>query len=98
MEKFTKELEAKGKLAKKASRSLAYLSTEVKNRGLQEIALGLLEKSSDILKANRLDYDEAKTLGMSEAMLDRLLLSEPRCIPCLRAPSTSPDLRSPPAP
>jgi len=78
MEKGIRELEAKGKLAKEASRKLACLSTEIKNRALKEIARSLIENMTEILKANRQDYDEAKSSGMNEAMLDRLLLTEER--------------------
>jgi len=78
MEKGIRELEAKGKLAKEASRKLACLSTEIKNRALKEIARSLIENITEILKANRQDYDEAKSFGMNEAMLDRLLLTEER--------------------
>jgi glutamate-5-semialdehyde dehydrogenase len=38
----------------------------------------LIEKSDEILAANKIDYQEAKASGMSEAMLDRLLLSPSR--------------------
>ncbi len=78
MDKGITELAVKGKLAKEASRKLAYLSTEVKNGALREIASGLIKNKIEILKANRQDYDEARASGMSEAMLDRLLLTEER--------------------
>jgi glutamate-5-semialdehyde dehydrogenase len=78
MEKGIRELEAKGKLAKEASRKLASLSTEIKNQALKEIARSLIENKDEILKANRQDYDEARASGMNGAMLDRLLLTEER--------------------
>jgi len=78
MEKGIKELETKGKLAREASRKLACLSTEIKNRALIEIALNIIVGKTEILEANRHDYEEAKAGGMSEAMLDRLLLTEER--------------------
>jgi len=68
------ELKAKGKEAKAAAHRLAYLSTEVKNRALSNIALDLLAKKETILAANRADMTEAKAAGLSEAMLDRLLI------------------------
>jgi glutamate-5-semialdehyde dehydrogenase len=73
-----KELEAKGKLVKEAARQLARIPTENKNRALRQIAYNLIESTSEILKANRQDYDEARISGMSNAMLDRLLLTESR--------------------
>ena len=78
MKSAIEELEEKAKAAKMASRRLAYLSTEVKNRALNNIAHNLLEKSDEILAANKMDYEEAKAQGMSAAMLDRLLLTRER--------------------
>ena len=72
------ELELKGKAAKVASRKLAYLSTEVKNKALENIAQSLIERQEEILAANQKDCEKAKEAGMSEAMLDRLLLSPSR--------------------
>ncbi|GAI03292.1 unnamed protein product, partial [marine sediment metagenome] len=78
MELAIKELEEKAKAAKAASRKLVFLSTEVKNRALFNIAEALIDKQSEILAANKIDYEEAKASGMSEAMLDRLMLSSSR--------------------
>jgi glutamate-5-semialdehyde dehydrogenase len=72
------ELEEKGSAAKAASRRLAYLSTEVKNRALGNIASDLLAKQGEILAANQIDYQAGESSGMSAAMLDRLMLSSER--------------------
>ena len=78
MESGVKELEEKGRAAREASRRLAFLSTEVKNKALLNIAEALIDKKDEILAANEIDYDEAKSSGMGEAMLDRLMLSPAR--------------------
>ena len=78
MESALKELEEKGKAAKAVSRKLAFLSTEVKNKALVNIAEALIDKQDEILAANKIDYEEAKASGMNEAMLDRLILSPSR--------------------
>jgi len=78
MKSAIKELEEKGKAAKAASRKLAFLSTETKNKALLNIAEALIDKQDEILAANKIDYEEAKASGMSEAMLDRLMLSPSR--------------------
>ena len=78
MKSATKELEEEGRAAKAASKKLAFLSTEVKNRALLNIADALIDKLNEILIANKLDYEKAKASGMSEAMLDRLMLSPSR--------------------
>jgi glutamate-5-semialdehyde dehydrogenase len=78
MQSAVKELEEKGRAAKAASRKLAFLSTEVKNKALVNIAEALIDKRDEILAANKIDYDAAKASGMKEAMLDRLVLSPSR--------------------
>jgi glutamate-5-semialdehyde dehydrogenase len=78
MKSAMKELEEKGRAAKAASKKLAFLSTEVKNKALLNIAEALIDKLNEILIANKIDYEKAKTSGMSEAMLDRLMLSPSR--------------------
>ena len=76
--KGLEELKAKAMAAREASRKLARLSTEVKNRALRNIADKLLERQEEILSANRQDLEEARAGGMVEAMLDRLLLNPER--------------------
>ena len=78
MKSALKELEEKGKAAKAASRKLAFLSTETKNKALLNIADALLDRLNEILIANKTDYEQARASGMSEAMLDRLMLSPSR--------------------
>jgi glutamate-5-semialdehyde dehydrogenase len=78
MESRIGEVEAKAKAAKAASRKLAYLSTEVKNKALLAIADELIAKQGDILSANHRDYVEGEKSGMSAAILDRLLLNTER--------------------
>ena len=78
MEPAIKESEEKGKAAKEASRKLAFLSTEIKNKALLNIAETLIARKDEILSANKLDCKEAKASGMSGAMLDRLQLSPSR--------------------
>jgi len=72
------ELEAKGKAAKAASHRLAYLSTDIKNKALQNISEDLLNKKDEILAANQTDYKEGEASGMGAAMLDRLMLNSSR--------------------
>ena len=78
MKSAIKELEQKGMAAKAASKKLAFLSTEIKNKALLNIAEALIAKQDEILAANKVDYEQAKASGMNEAMLDRLMLSASR--------------------
>jgi glutamate-5-semialdehyde dehydrogenase len=72
------ELKAKGKAAKEASRRLAYLSTDIKNNALRNIAEDLRGKTKEIIAANKLDLKQASANGINETMQDRLLLNEAR--------------------
>ncbi|MBI2851709.1 MAG: glutamate-5-semialdehyde dehydrogenase [Chloroflexi bacterium] len=78
MDTAVRELDDKGKLAKKASRRLANLSTDIKNRALLNIADDLIARQDEILTANQIDHDNARASGMDDAMLDRLLLHTSR--------------------
>ncbi len=72
------ELKVKGRAAKAASRKMAYLSTDIKNKALQNIADDLIARKDEILAANKKDYNKAKASGMGAALLDRLMLDKSR--------------------
>ncbi len=72
------ELQAIGDAARQASRQLARLSSDTKNRALLNVARDLLERESGILAANRQDIEAGHRAGLSEAVLDRLLLTHER--------------------
>ena len=72
------ELKKKAKVAKAASQRMAYLSTEIKNDALANIANDLLARKDEILAANQIDWKEAEASKMSTALLDRLLLTSER--------------------
>jgi glutamate-5-semialdehyde dehydrogenase len=78
MDNAVKELEAKGLAAKAASHKLACISSDIKNKALDNISADLLAKKDEIIAANNIDYKEARASGMSAAMLDRLLLDSGR--------------------
>ena len=71
-------LEQMGKAAKQASWQLAVLSTAKKNQVLSVMADRLEAHSEAILLANEQDMAQARATGMSEALLDRLLLTPAR--------------------
>ena len=72
------ELTAKGLAARAAARHLARLSTGVKDRALLNIAAALKTRETEILEANRRDLQTGKEAGLSDAMLERLLLNSER--------------------
>jgi len=67
-----------GKRAKAASRVLAAAPREQKDRALLAIADALREQQDAILAANRSDVEDGIKNGLSEALIDRLRLSEAR--------------------
>ncbi|MGL4225308.1 MAG: glutamate-5-semialdehyde dehydrogenase [Vibrio sp.] len=72
------ELTVLGKAAKAASFQLATASTAQKNQTLAIIATELEAQSARILAANAKDIALGRDAGLSEAMLDRLLLNPER--------------------
>ena len=67
-----------GQAARSAARKVARLSSGVKNQVLNNLA-GMLETDEDeVLQANAEDCAEARANGLSEAMVDRLLLTPER--------------------
>ncbi len=72
------DLIAMGKAAKQASFILSQLSQPQKNHALSLIADQLEQQQNRILQANIQDIDNAKKASLSEAIIDRLLLTEDR--------------------
>lgn len=61
-----------------ASREVAQLTTTEKNNIILAMAAGIELETDTILKDNELDIQAGRDKGLSEAMLDRLLLTEER--------------------
>ena len=72
------ELTIKGKAAKKAARILATLDTATKDKALNIIAETLITQEPAILEANAQDIETGRADGLSESLLDRLLLTSAR--------------------
>lgn len=72
------ELVNKGKRARQAARRLAFLSTAVKDAALEAIATALETEQGAVLAANEQDLADGRAAGLSEALLDRLLLTPTR--------------------
>ncbi|ENM5768474.1 glutamate-5-semialdehyde dehydrogenase [Vibrio mimicus] len=72
------DLTVLGKAAKAASFQLATASTAQKNQALAIMADQLEAQSASILAANAKDIGLGREAGLSDAMLDRLLLNESR--------------------
>ena len=75
----TDQLIETGKAARAASRKLAKLSSQVKDKALLSIADALIgSRQEDVVAANEQDYRAAQADGLTDAMLDRLLLTPQR--------------------
>ncbi len=67
-----------GQAARAASRQLGIAGTDLKNRALLAIAEELEKQAGGVLEQNARDLADGRAGGLSEAMLDRLLLTEKR--------------------
>ncbi len=75
---YEQEVKEKAIRAREAARRLAYLSTEIKDRALLQMAESLIKNQQAILEANEKDVRSGKEMGLSKALLDRLLLTPQR--------------------
>lgn len=64
--------------ARKASLELTTLSSETKNQFLLELADALEANTENILEANAIDIDNAKSMDLSPPMIERLKFTEER--------------------
>ncbi|MGB7461182.1 MAG: glutamate-5-semialdehyde dehydrogenase [Carnobacterium jeotgali] len=67
-----------GEKAKKAARALARASSSEKNEALKLMSQALVTHTETILTANTLDLTAAKENGITENMMDRLILTQER--------------------
>lgn len=69
-----------GKKAQQVKNSIGNAGAAVKDDALLKIADELIKNCEKILSANKMDIQTAKENGMSESMLDRLLITEQRVL------------------
>lgn len=72
------EVQLKGQKAKNVSSVLVGVSTEEKNEALSLIAEQLIVDKEFIIQENKKDLEAGKASGLSEEMLDRLMLNAER--------------------
>jgi len=72
------DLQAIGRAAKDAARTLASISTDVKNKALLAMADAIAAHQDEILRANQHDMQAAQDNGVTGYILDRLLLTPER--------------------
>ena len=64
------------KNAKKAATALARLSSDAKDRALLDMAEALTRQTGLLMRENAKDLEKATQMGLSAAMIDRLVLNE----------------------
>jgi glutamate-5-semialdehyde dehydrogenase len=64
--------------AKRAARVLATLPSSSKDGALEAIAAALIERTPEILEANAQDLEAGREAGLTDALMDRLMLDEGR--------------------
>lgn len=74
----TVDLPAMGRAARLASRQLATLTSARKNEALRRIADELEARAETVMAQNALDIADGRANGLSESLLDRLLLTRER--------------------
>ncbi|MGB1236327.1 MAG: glutamate-5-semialdehyde dehydrogenase, partial [Planktomarina sp.] len=67
-----------GKAARDAAAELAFASAERKHAALVSAAENVWKTRADIIEANMKDLDYGREKGLSDAMMDRLMLDEDR--------------------
>ncbi|MEK5069877.1 glutamate-5-semialdehyde dehydrogenase [Sporosarcina sp. FSL K6-1508] len=72
------EIHLKGRAAKEVSYSLVNVTTDQKIKALALIAEQLMADQVSILSENEKDLDDGKAKGLTDAILDRILLTEKR--------------------
>ncbi len=85
----------KAKAAKAASREMTTISSKVKNTALEAMAEALLSNKDLIIYENAKDIKNGKEKGLSQYMLDRLLLNEKRIMSMADGLRTVAALRDP---
>lgn len=73
-----KTLQSMGIAAKNAATVLAVATTKQKNDLLKAAADGLINSTAQLIKANEIDIKNGKEKGLTDALLDRLRLTEQR--------------------
>ena len=61
-----------------ASQKLALQNAQIKNRVLSAVADALNANRQSIIEANKKDIDAGRSNGMSESLIDRLMLDDKR--------------------
>lgn len=71
-------LDALGERASKAAGAMRFASTKAKNATLETAAKNISRNSADILAVNAKEVSAARENGLSEPLIDRMMLSEER--------------------
>lgn len=95
LEKTSEQVVRVVQQAKEASRRMARATTAEKNAALRAIASSLESRGHLILEANAQDVAQAKSAGLSSALIDRLTLNDSRMAEITRSVTAVIDLPDP---
>jgi glutamate-5-semialdehyde dehydrogenase len=71
-------LTEKGRVARASFRQMANVNTDTKNQVLRTLADLITQSGADVLASNSKDVEAARASGMTDALIDRLTLTEKR--------------------
>ncbi len=72
------QITQQAKVAKTAAQRMALLETDTKNKALLAMADSLVKHAPQIIAENDKDMEQGRRLGLSQALLDRLMLNDSR--------------------
>lgn len=73
-----KQIKEQAMAAKSAAHKMALMETVTKNKALEAMADALLSHAPQIIAENAKDMEKGQHLGLSQALLDRLMLNDDR--------------------
>ncbi|QQK07703.1 glutamate-5-semialdehyde dehydrogenase [Miniphocaeibacter halophilus] len=84
-----------GRKSKESSFDLSLLSTIDKNNIINKISDNLIKYEEDIISANKIDIENGRKNGLSEGLIDRLLLNKERILGMVDSANKVRDLKDP---
>ena len=78
MMKILEQIKEQAKAARSAAHQMALMETDIKNKALEAMADALLSHIPQIIAENEKDMEKGRCLGLSQALLDRLMLNHDR--------------------
>lgn len=78
MMKIQEQIKSQATAARSAAHEMALMESDTKNKALESMADALLNHAPQIISENEKDMEQGQHLGLSQALLDRLMLNHAR--------------------